>query len=300
MQLQAQNGSDWSSWQQVKCFKGLFYSVRTWGYSNNAKGYLWGIRFRNDYDKPITFSYKLSIGEDIKSDNGFDVTSRLKPGEIWTDGGDVFTAKLYQNASTNYWSKVIRVCFGDKPCNSNCFAGCDVVEGKPNQPDCEDDKDQSQINNADISGEYINDYDQITKIALADGGIMVEWQGSNTFYKQISDNVYMSDQIQQNGYELYLEFPGNNELKTWYKRNGVLSDEKYTYRRKSANNEIDIIIQSGEWISEGSKANISVTKEGLIYHIINSVDNGHNFIKELHQMSINGLIPMVYILVYSK
>ncbi len=132
-----QSPGKWDPWQKANCYSGISFSVSNMGYSKNAGGYLWGIRLRNDYDIPVTFSYKLTIGEEYKGEYGFDVTKNLKPGEIWTDGGDLFTAKLFKSPSTNYFYRIKGVCFNNPYCDKKCFAECDLVAGKANhQDDC--------------------------------------------------------------------------------------------------------------------------------------------------------------------
>lgn len=126
----------WEPWQTMPCFNGISVSVLNMGYGKEAGGYLWGIRIRNDYSTPVRLSFKLTIGEENKSSSDFRVTGLLKKGEVWTDGGDVFTANLYKSPSKEYFVVLDKVCFDGMKCGGNdeCYADCDAVPGKPNQP----------------------------------------------------------------------------------------------------------------------------------------------------------------------
>lgn len=106
------------------------------GFSQEARGYLWGIRFRNDYETPVSFNYKLTIGEESRSKTGFQPTRVLRKGEVWTDGADLSTAKLFNSSSTEYFIYLDKVCFDGMQCGGvdECYADCDRVLGKPNQP----------------------------------------------------------------------------------------------------------------------------------------------------------------------
>ena len=132
----AQGNGKWSSWESMPCYQGISVSVVNMGHSANAGGYLWGIRLRNDYSKPVTFRYRLSIGEKNESMEGGDAVWKLKPGEIWTDGDDKFTAKLYQSSSAEFNCFIWNVCFGDAKCSgaAGCYAQCDDSKGQENQP----------------------------------------------------------------------------------------------------------------------------------------------------------------------
>jgi hypothetical protein len=126
----AQEPGNWGNWETMPCYQGITVSIVNMGHSKSAGGYLWGIRLKNNYATPVTFRYRLSVGEKNTSQEGGDVVWKLKPGEVWTDGRDKFTAKLYQSPSTETNCYIWSVSFGDV---SNCYAGCDVVKGKENQ-----------------------------------------------------------------------------------------------------------------------------------------------------------------------
>jgi hypothetical protein len=126
----AQSPGNWGNWETMPCYQGISVSIVNMGYSKSAGGYLWGIRLKNNYATPVTLKYRLSIGEKNTSQEGGDAVWKLKPGDIWTDGNDKFTAKLYQSSSTESNCYIWNVSFGDV---SNCFAGCDVVKAKENQ-----------------------------------------------------------------------------------------------------------------------------------------------------------------------
>lgn len=128
---------EWSEWKSFDCHPALYYSFANYGYSKDAGGYLWGVRFKNGYTSSLSFAYKINIGEkvDVKNKNTFLVTPEIEPGGIFTDGGSMFTAHLFQNPSSNAEIAGDDVCFNRAQCAYyRCFARCD--QGSPRQSDC--------------------------------------------------------------------------------------------------------------------------------------------------------------------
>lgn len=132
----SQSPGKWGPWETSTCYQGISFSVLNMGFSKNAGGYLWGIRFKNNYPAPLQFKYKMTIGEESKTKQGYWQIKKIKPGEVWTEGKDAQSAKMYNSSSGEYFVYFDYVCFGDINCweDGKCYAECDEESGKPNQP----------------------------------------------------------------------------------------------------------------------------------------------------------------------
>ncbi|HUR66112.1 MAG TPA: hypothetical protein VMZ03_07145 [Chitinophagaceae bacterium] len=187
----------WEPWQAMPCFQGISVSVLNMGYGKEAGGYLWGIRIRNDYNTPVRVNYKLTIGEENKVATGFMTSGLLKKGDVWTDGGDVFTANLFKSSSKEYFVALDKVCFDGFKCGGNdeCYADCDALKGVPNQS-CGF-NDNAAVKNKPLSIETGiwtdgNPGSTIKLIKIEEGIIFLEKEegGSAWLYKTISPGHY--------------------------------------------------------------------------------------------------------------
>lgn len=124
-------GQKWSSWEAFSCYKGLKNSAINFGKSEDAGGYLWGVRFQNDYDYPVQFEYKVIVGGERYAKGYGQITRTLKPGEIWTEGNSKVTALLFQNNSDEIEFEISKVCFkiDGYDCYKDGYAQCD--DGNP-------------------------------------------------------------------------------------------------------------------------------------------------------------------------
>lgn len=167
----------WSNWEYHPCFAGLAVSTKNMGYNNDNKAYYWGVRIRNDYPKAVTFSYLFSVGgeKDNAEKTVYQPTRVLKPGEIWTEGADPFTAIMFKSSSPSWRLKIIDVCFEGMNCGgaNNCYAGCDVVDKKINQPcgmEGAQEKRTPNQNNGTAGQEQINNSSLIEGEYMSEGG----------------------------------------------------------------------------------------------------------------------------------
>lgn len=133
-----QLNAPWTVWKDHSCYKGLSISVKNMGFNKDNQSYYWGVRIKNNYSTSVSFRYLLSVGgeKENATKNEYKVSGKIKPGGIWTDGGDVFTANMFKSASDNWMVMIGEVCFEGMKCGgtNNCYADCDKVEKKINQP----------------------------------------------------------------------------------------------------------------------------------------------------------------------
>lgn len=302
-----QGGAQWTSWQKANCYSGISYSVANMGYGKEAGGYLWGIRFRNDYDIPVQFGYKLTIGEEDKSEYGFNATGNLKPGEIWTDGGDLFTAKLFKSSSINYFYRIRRVCFNKPYCGEKCFAECDVVPGKPNQQsDCggnssspdEEKTNSGEKNNPNAQGGKSTSVTMETEIIELANYVCQMMQIEKMYgdkepddatakkYKEINkkaeglskliEKKYPSEKDQSLAKTILDKELSKCSDESDTKNSSPVSDKSQinnNTKNNSQYNAASIVIENGVWIADNSTAKINVDIEkvsgGLSWKIQN-------------------------------
>ena len=121
------------------------------GYNKDNKAYYWGVRIQNNYDKPVTFRYLLSVGgeKENATKNNYQVAWKLPNESIHTDGGDAFTADKFKSPSDDWVVKIGELCFDGMRCGGedDCYADCDVVQKKINQPCGLKDATEQETNN---------------------------------------------------------------------------------------------------------------------------------------------------------
>ena len=106
------------------CFNQIKVAIINHGYSKDAGGYLWGVAVKNTSSKSLQVSYRLIIGGESYAGGGFQVTRYLSPGEVWEDGGSLFTALLFKSNSTSYNLIVKDLCYQGDDCFKIGFIGC--------------------------------------------------------------------------------------------------------------------------------------------------------------------------------
>jgi hypothetical protein len=63
------------------CFKQLLVTVKNYGYLKDNKAYGWGIKIKNNYKAPVSFTYALLVGDESRG-NG-QPTYTISPGDTW-------------------------------------------------------------------------------------------------------------------------------------------------------------------------------------------------------------------------
>jgi hypothetical protein len=278
------------------------------GQGSGDNDYLWGIKFKNNYDVPVTFKYKLSIGEKITSKYGGNEASLKRKGDqndTWIDGNDKTTAKLYHTPSEEWYLYIWDVCFDGMRCGGadECFADCDKDKDypKPNQPcglSSSPSLNAPEINNEpkEMSGKQAGPKkeddetpdigetsnwkrdDETVEVNMGKIGEGIYWKRKKdkqySFFKKLPDGSYMFDA----GKDLYslkfvsatkVGFYKNNVLENYYTLDGEKEDDDGTSK-----------VRSGIWEGIG-KVKITATKEGLVYHTISNLDDGSPFFKRV-------------------
>ncbi|MBS1571301.1 MAG: hypothetical protein JST62_02745 [Bacteroidetes bacterium] len=116
--------SDWGPWTNVSCFRGIQYSVLNKGYSKITNSYWWNVRWRNNYNEPVSFDGEVIIDGENSLHGRF---GAIKPGGI-----EHYTELPYKSSSTHFTVRVNSVCF------STSWAGCsESLEGWPNYAECD-------------------------------------------------------------------------------------------------------------------------------------------------------------------
>lgn len=77
------NQSEWSTWRETSCYKGLDFRVKNRGKNYNGTKFNWGVQFRNRYQDRIYFSYE--VYDDIPSNPRTTNRTDIRSGEM-TDG----------------------------------------------------------------------------------------------------------------------------------------------------------------------------------------------------------------------
>jgi hypothetical protein len=128
----------WEPFLQHPCYKGLSVSVLNMGWSNDVKTYLWGVRIKNNYNTAVSFRYLLDVGDEKKNltKNYYEAAYRLKPGDSLTNGDDALRGIIFKTSSSEWTVMIGDVCFDGMRCGGedDCYADCDVVARKVNQP----------------------------------------------------------------------------------------------------------------------------------------------------------------------
>jgi hypothetical protein len=306
----AQSSGEWSKPLTHPCFQGIMISVVNMGKGSGENDYLWGIKFKNNYDVPVTFKYKLSIGEKITSKYGGNEAPLKRKGDqndTRIDGNDKFTAKLYHNSSEEWYLYVWDVCFDGMRCGGadECFADCDKDKDypKPNQPcglSSSPSLNAPEINNEpkEMSGKqaagpkkegdetpdigetsnWIRD-DKKVEVNMGKTEKGIYWKRKNdkkyTFFEKLPSGAYRFE-VGKDTYIIQfvsatkIQFSENGTVTNHY---NIVADEE---------DDGDSKVRSGIWDrGGGTKAKITVTKDGLTYHNINSLDDGSPFFKRI-------------------
>ncbi|MCE3075159.1 tetratricopeptide repeat protein [Chryseobacterium gwangjuense] len=134
---------DWGPWNNVSCFKGIQYSVKNFGYDKNTKSYWWSIKWKNNYNEPVSFDGALIIDGE-KSING-------RFGTIKSGGTDGLPSLPYKSGSIQFTIEIGSVCF------SKSWGGCSsTLEGWPNYADCDNGIPNYKINEKRINSTSTN------------------------------------------------------------------------------------------------------------------------------------------------
>lgn len=232
----------WTAPETHPCFYGLSISVLNMGYQKDPNSHLWGIRITNKYRKTVTLRYKLIVGGEGQAGNG-GVIWKLKPGDTWTDGGDVFTGNMFKTPANDWKAAIWQVCFDGINCGgpNECYADCDRINGNENQPcDAKDgepvaNKPPAEMNGTapDPDGEkkdangYSGKYDKweqegkdvVMTIGISETGIYwKEKEGQPpSFFKNIKPGVFRYDKGDD---FMLVRFESDDRLSLW--NNGSL------------------------------------------------------------------------------
>ena len=297
----AQEPGTWSTPKMHPCYQGISISVVNFG-SDNRGGYSWGIKFFNDkYQTPVSFKYKLSIGEKITSKDAWLAVWKLGNGKSHSDAHDKSTAWTYQSSSEEWFVYLWDVCFDGMQCGGadECFAECDKVEGKENQLCGLSDQykptpgsNQLSLLSGNASAPVVDHNAEAAKgtaskwltdnkedelqIVKTEDGLLVKRKGEKDFklYKKIGDKTYRLEE----GKEFFIiKYSSDNKFGYW--NTGVLEN----YYSLVAEEEVGAgKVRSGIWTGgTGGNVKITVQENGLIYHSINSVDDGSPFYKKI-------------------
>ncbi len=306
----AQSPGKWSKPVAHPCFQGIMISVVNMGQGSGENDYLWGIKFKNNYDVPVTFKYKLSIGEKITSKYGGNEAPLKRKGDqndTRIDGNDKFTAKLYHNSSEEWYLYIWDVCFDGMRCGGadECFADCDKDKDypKPNQPcglSSSPSLNAPEINNEpkEMSGKqsagpkkegdetpdigetsnWIRDDKQVeVNMGKTEKGIY--WKRKNdkkyTFFEKLPSGAYRYE-VGKDTYIIQfvsatkIQFSENGTVTNHY---NIVADEK---------DDGDSKVRSGIWTNGGDKFKITVKEDGLTYDRINDeCTNCSKFFKKI-------------------
>lgn len=271
----------WEPWQTMPCYQGISVSVLNMGYGKEAGGYLWGIRIRNDYNIPVRVNYKLTIGEENKISSGFMTSGLLKKGEVWTDGGDVFTANLFKSPSKEYFVALDKVCFDGMKCGGTdeCYADCDGVPGKPNQPCGINDnaanknkkiqpseiEEWQQENNGQQIKLVKGDNELIETLSNGQSFIFKKIDGDEYKYTSVSGQIEVSIKFINNRTRLIHSFKNLSNSSynhdDFYNRLSSSSVNKKIFAGKVKSIEGDCIIWQGE--RDNQKFKLKIAADGI-------------------------------------
>lgn len=114
-----------------KCFSGIEYKVKNTGkFSGDDNSYSWWIRFKNNYKKPVAFSYRLLVGGVEYAGGGFGRTYTIKPGESYANDWGTLHAMLFNSSSDKYEVEIKELCFGNDDCTKNGYVECGSTSNK--------------------------------------------------------------------------------------------------------------------------------------------------------------------------
>lgn len=212
--VDAQSTLTWTDFEKVgDCFKGISVSYYRHPYMNKKDEFVWGVRFKNEYPVNVSFSYDLTVGKEKYPSIGFNVTSTIKTGEIFSE-----TMILIKSKEEVPEIGITKVCFDNsKDCGKNgCYGKCDITPGRPNQP-CTGNKKKLQDKTSDSEGDENSKEDPKTDISVMNG----EWVSDDGQYTVIT-------QVRGNGFDAWRKESPN--FKAYYER---ISDNEYRYEHSS-------------------------------------------------------------------
>lgn len=306
----AQSPGEWSKPLTHPCFQGIMISVVNMGKGSGDNDYLWGIKFKNNYDVPVTFKYKLSIGEKITSKYGGNEAPLKRKGDqndTRIDGNDKFTAKLYHNSSEEWYLYVWDVCFDGMRCGGadECFADCDKDKDypKPNQPcglSSSPSLNAPEINNEpkEMSGKqaagpkkegdetpdigetsnWVRD-DKKVEVNMGKTEKGIYWKRKNnkkyTFFEKLPSGAYRYEV----GKDTYIiQFVSATKIQ--FSENGTVTNHYNLVTDEE--DDGDSKVRSGIWTNGGDKFKITVKEDGLTYDRINDeCTNCSKFFKKI-------------------
>lgn len=262
-----QVNAPWEAWQQHPCYKGLSISVRNYGYNKDNNAYYWGVRIQNNYSKAVKFSYLLSVGDEKENatKNQYQPTNMIKPGAMWIEGGDVFTAIMFKSNSKEWVVKIGEVCFEGMNCggSNDCYADCDITEKKINQP-CGLESNAKPTNETKENDEQSEDIKTGTynlqgstsgtiQIEEGNGGLYYPYDGNRFLYKEEKPGVYVKRWKSDTSIIFYLRKINASEFCHEYVIKGKV-EEKKCYTLLSTTKKI---------VKEESNASATTCVEGM-------------------------------------
>jgi len=291
------------------CYQGIKISVVNYGYSKEAEAYLWGVRFTSSYKLPVSFKYRLSVGEKNTSTEKGDSVRKLQNGISFIVGGDKLTAKLYHNPSEEWTVYIWDVCFDGMKCGgtNQCYAECDKIAEKENQlcglsgeyspapgsnnpypiagkqaapAGATKEESETKAISKGPSTTWVRD-DSVMKmiIQLTVDGLSATREGStgSNLFKKIDEGSYRLE----SGKDFYIiKFDGEKKFSYW--NTGVLENMFTLEETEKQIIKGATTIRSGIWASGSDSINIELKDEGLNYKIIfNNVDTGTQFYKKI-------------------
>lgn len=105
------------------CFKQLLVTVKNYGYLKDNKAYGWGIKIKNNYKAPVSFTYALLVGDESRG-NG-QPTYTISPGDTWAADWGRLTLLLKSSSSTEFRVPIWGLCFKGYDCSDDNYFDCD-------------------------------------------------------------------------------------------------------------------------------------------------------------------------------
>lgn len=105
------------------CFKQLLVTVKNYGYLKDNGAYGWGIKIKNNYKTPVSFTYALVVGDE-KRGNG-QPTYVIEPGDTWASDWGKLTLLLKNSSSTEFRVAIWGLCFKGYDCSDENYFDCD-------------------------------------------------------------------------------------------------------------------------------------------------------------------------------
>jgi len=311
----AQDIGKWSTPKAHPCFQGIMVSVINWGQGSGDNDYLWGVKFINNYNSAVSFRYKMNIGEKITSASGGDIaTLGMKDdngdGDTWTLEPDKLRARLFHTPSEEWFVYIWDVCFDKMRCGGSdqCYADCDrdPENPKPNQlcglsaspslnaPETNNSPKEMrgtlgvQLPAFDETNNWEREDKQV-EIIIGKTKEGIYWKRKNdkqfTFFEKLPSGEYRYE-TPPDSYTLKFE----SDTKVGFWKNGTL-ENYYTLIPKTPADNGGSKVRSGVWIDMGAKATITVTADGLVFHRINSVNDGSPFFKRISEIEYRKYDP---------